>query len=208
MHMPPNQAGDRFTRLVLLRPGSPIGGKSYWVCLCDCGTECTTAQARLRKGATRSCGCLVGKYTRAPRARAVATPTRASWANMRARCLVAYNAQWHNYGGRGITICPEWDDFVVFLADMGQRPAGCSLDRIDSNKGYSKENCRWATDKQQARNKRSNHLITLDGVTQCLAAWAETTGLLSATIDRRLRAGDSPEQALRPVARRMDQTPG
>lgn len=117
------------------------------------------------------------------------TGTRAyyAWRNMRIRCLNSKSAAWENYGGRGISICPEWvDDYDKFYFDMGDPGEGESLDRINVDLGYSKDNCRWATWKVQANNKRTNRLITHNGVTRTLAQWADSLGWSSDTIHHRL----------------------
>ena len=96
---------------------------------------------------------------------------------MKNRCLNSRHHAFADYGGRGITVCEKWLNFEGFLEDMGVRPAGRSLDRIDNNKGYSKENCKWATQKEQSNNKRNNHRITFMGKTQNITQWAEELGL-------------------------------
>lgn len=96
-----------------------------------------------------------------------------TWDKMICRCTKKNEQGYSNYGGRGIKICDKWMKMDGFFDDMGERPDGMSLDRIDNNKGYFKENCRWATQKQQHRNKRSNRIITIDGESKCIAEWAE-----------------------------------
>lgn len=125
-----------------------------------------------------------------------ATPTYKSWQAMRTRCLNENSSQYHRYGGRGISICKEWDDFTVFFRDMGERPTGTTLDRIDSNKGYSPDNCRWSTMKIQENNKRNNVLLTFNGKTQTVAQWADETGIGYQTIRARMNMGWSTEEAL------------
>jgi hypothetical protein len=115
---------------------------------------------------------------------------------MRRRCRNRNDKNYHNYGGRGISIDPAWDDYSVFLRDMGERPKGLSLDRIDNSKGYSKANCRWASPAEQARNRRSVRHFTLDGVTRTQSEWAAITGLNSSTIHYRLRRGWTIEASI------------
>ena len=123
-----------------------------------------------------------------------------AWMKMRSRCNNKNNAAYKDYGGRGISVDPRWDSFEAFLADMGQRPSSAhSLDRIDNNKGYSPENCRWATWKEQQRNRRSNTVYTVDGVTASLAEHCERTGVKYATAHRRLSVGASIEIAINPA---------
>lgn len=117
------------------------------------------------------------------------TRTYRIWHGMKDRCLNKNNARFNRYGGRGITVCERWMDYRNFLADMGERPDGMSIDRIDNTKGYSPENCRWATTKQQSRNKSNNRIITHNGVTMTLADWSEHTGVKYQIIIERLIAG-------------------
>jgi hypothetical protein len=119
------------------------------------------------------------------------------------RCRNANDSSYLHYGGRGISVCLEWQtSFETFLRDMGERPnALYSIERKDVNKGYSKENCVWATDTEQARNKTNTVMLTAFGKSQTLDSWATEKGLRYHTIWARLLRGDSPEQALRPLER-------
>lgn len=122
--------------------------------------------------------------------------TYAAWLGMKARVKSeGRHKRW--YKDKGITACPEWmESFEAFLADMGECPKGLTLERIDGTKGYYKENCRWASQKEQNRNNSANRMLTLDGKTQCVGAWAEETGLKEATIRGRLNRGWSDMFAL------------
>lgn len=115
------------------------------------------------------------------------------WSAMRNRCQNPNVPAFRNYGGRGITVCDRWQDFANFYADMGDRPDGKSLDRINNDLGYSPENCRWAGRGQQARNKRSLRMVTANGHTRCLGEWAEITGLSVSTLWARLHYGWSED---------------
>lgn len=115
------------------------------------------------------------------------TPEYLAWRSMRIRCLNPRAKNYSNYGGRGITICAEWDSFPRFYADMGPRPGvGYSLDRIDNMGNYTPQNCRWATTAMQARNRRSNTFLTHDGKTMTIADWARASGLAVNTLISRL----------------------
>jgi len=119
-----------------------------------------------------------------------------SWKSMRARCTHSHHHAYHRYGGRGIEICPEWEEFSEFLKDMGGRPLLHTLDRVDVNLGYSKGNCRWATHREQANNRSDNTLIEVGGVSKTLSQWSTDLGIPTSTICGRLSRGDSVEKAL------------
>jgi hypothetical protein len=115
---------------------------------------------------------------------------------MRRRCEKRYDTSYKDYGGRGITYAPRWKAFAEFLADMGERPLGMTLDRIDNDGPYCRENCRWATRGEQANNKRNNHLIEYVGLSYTAAQWSRITGFRVQTILSRLRLGWSTERTL------------
>ena len=120
----------------------------------------------------------------------VTHPLYPTWASMRNRCNNPNFRQWDAYGGRGIGICPEWDSFAQFAADMGAKPSPLySLDRIDNDLGYSPENCRWATKKEQQRNQRRAVFVEIEGVRHRLVEIAEKTGIKRETITERAQAG-------------------
>lgn len=152
-------SGMKFGRLTVLVL-SPLrdGGNYKWTCLCDCGVHSTVRGAHLSSGRVKSCGCLSREITgqQARTHGGTGTRTYKSWVKMRERCLDPNNNEFHNYGQRGITVCERWlNSFANFRIDMGERPLNTSLDRIDLSAGYSSGNCQWATDKEQARNRRT-----------------------------------------------------
>ena len=114
------------------------------------------------------------------------SPTYKSWHMMKQRCLNINYSQYHDYGGRGIHVCSRWLTFGNFLADMGERPKGTSLNRIDNNGNYEPGNCEWASKKQQQRNRRTNRLITFNGVTKCISDWAKDLGLKQHSLSMRM----------------------
>ena len=121
------------------------------------------------------------------------TPTYFSWRSMRARCCSKKNASWDNYGGRGIKVCDRWmQSYDAFVEDMGLRPDGMTLDRIDNDGPYSPENCRWASWKTQRSNKRCSKYITHDGVTLTVAQWAARLGINTDTLWKRLFVHNIP----------------
>lgn len=122
--------------------------------------------------------------------------TYLAWTGMRKRCLSQNNKDFNDWGGRGITICPEWGSFEQFLKDMGEAPAGMSIDREDNGKGYSKDNCRWATRRQQQQNRRSVQNFTIGKETHCVSEWARRAGLKITTVFMRLERGWDINRAL------------
>lgn len=134
-------------------------GQYRWSCMCSCGTPVSVTASALQSGGTRSCGCLREEYysthQRHGHGRAARrSATYRSWDHMIQRCTNPSNDNYRYYGGRGINVCPRWRDFSMFLADMGERPFGRSLDRIENDGNYEPGNCRWATAKEQQRNQR------------------------------------------------------
>ncbi|VTU25206.1 hypothetical protein H4CHR_01548 [Variovorax sp. PBS-H4] len=124
------------------------------------------------------------------------TPTARSWRSMRERCDDAASKDFHKYGARGICVCARWASLAAFIEDMGARPLGTTLDRIDNDGNYEPGNCRWATPREQGRNTRQNVLVTYLGRTQCVTAWAEEVGLEPKTLQYRIRAGWPADRAL------------
>lgn len=124
------------------------------------------------------------------------TPTHKTWKRMRERCSNPNHMNWMKYGGRGIRVCERWDDFSAFFADMGEPPENTTLERIDNNGNYEPGNCRWATRTEQARNRSSNRRLAFRGETLCMAEWSERLGIPYATIQDRIAAGWSVDDAL------------
>lgn len=124
------------------------------------------------------------------------TNTYAVWRSMLSRCANPCAKDYPRYGGRGIAVCDRWRSFESFLADMGVKPDGMTLDRKDGARGYEPDNCRWATPTEQARNTRQNVLVTHSGVTASVAEWAERVGLERKTLQYRIRAGWDTARAL------------
>jgi hypothetical protein len=155
-----------------MRRGRPNKFKhSTWVCVCDCGSETTPETLKLRSGHTTSCGCLArelhGKIQLSHGGCIGGISAEYSvWRGMISRCNSPANRTYANYGGRGIKVCERWLKFENFLADMGKRPDGTTLDRENNDGDYEPGNCRWATAAQQNRNKRSNIWVHLDDGTK------------------------------------------
>lgn len=171
---------------------------AIWVCLCECGKIVNVPASNLRRQI--SCGCEARKNV--IKASTTHGMTKTSefdiWSGMRKRARSVGDKYYPRYGAKGIGMSDEWfDSFEKFYMDMGPRPKGCSVDRIDNSKGYSKENCRWASFNQQNRNRSSNHLLTFRGESKCITEWAEQIGVRKDTLRRRICVyGWSVEKAL------------
>lgn len=177
-------------RLTVVRQsGADAKKRARWECLCSCGNTVTVQSTCLVSGFTRSCGCLKRENSRAQlttHGKSKGNPTYSTWMRMRQRCKNPKSTQYKWYGGRGITICERWELFENFLLDMGDRPKGKTIDRIDHNGNYEPENCKWSTHAEQGNNTSRNHYLTYGGKTQTIADWSRETGIKSATLVRRI----------------------
>lgn len=195
--------GDRFGRLTVVEESCPRKGHRMWICQCDCGNTKVVYDTNLIRGKSLSCGCRV-KEVNSKHGDYKSRLYRV-WAEMLHRCNTN-NTQSKNHGDRGIQVCEEWHDYEIFKAwalangyDETAKHGGCTIDRINNNGNYEPSNCRWITNKEQCRNKRTNRLLTYNGETHCVAEWGEILGINPATIHTRLRRGWSTEMALSPV---------
>lgn len=187
-------SGQRFNHLTAIEPVGRRGTSVLWRCHCDCGRETAVGAYQLRAGEIKSCGCawtdkvVTHGMSKSPEYRA--------WAGMIGRCENPTNKRFSLYGGRGIRVCARWrNSFEAFHADMGPRPSNKhSIDRIDVDGGYSPENCRWADQKTQCRNRRSNVRHTAHGLTLTVPEWAEHLGIPEGTLRVRMRRGLPPEK--------------
>ena len=166
--------------------------RTAWVCLCTCGNKTVVTSDALKGGVTKSCGCFsreVKSRTAIARSTTHGKYTSAeykSWAGMKHRCSNAKASNYATYGARGITFCERWDSFEKFYADMGDRPDGTSLDRIDNNGDYTPDNCRWATPNEQNNNTRSNRIIEFNGEKLTASQWASRIGISKSTFYTRI----------------------
>jgi len=199
--------GQKFGRLTVIEelPAIPHVDRRA-ICKCDCGKivnrVVSSLKAHTKKGGTASCGCFLDEFWKTGRAHTthgLGKPSEHTiWAKMIQRCTNENDPSYHKYGGRGIRVCDRWRwSFGDFYADMGPRPTPQhSIERINNNGNYKPSNCRWATKKEQARNRRSSRLITVGGVRMTLAEAAEKHGLTIRQLWSRLKLGWSLDRAL------------
>lgn len=202
-------SGQRFGRLTALSAAS--WGPTTWFCKCDCGTEITVRQGNIRNGHTQSCGCLLREneanlthgHTRGRKN----SRTFGCYSNAKNRCFNPKNQRFADYGGRGIVMCDRWrDSFADFLEDMGECPQGKSLERKDVHGNYEPSNCKWATPAEQARNKRNNIIVEVDGGDMILKDFAALKGVEYHSLHSLSRYHGEPPQVVadRMLARKFE----
>lgn len=187
---------QRYGRLTTISKVS-LKGPAKWLCACDCGVFSKVWASNLVSNHTTSCGC--ASLERAITHGQSKTPEYKAWMNMWSRCTNPKTRYWHRYGGRGISVCSKWTSFEAFFEDMGARPISCeriSVDRINCDGDYEPGNCRWATQKTQARNTSVNVMVCVGGKSMTLAEAVETTNIKYNTVLYRLKRGWSVERAL------------
>jgi hypothetical protein len=176
--------GETFGRWTAIRR---VGG-FRWECVCECGTVRAVLQRGLRNGNSQSCGCARIKHGHSSKTGA-RSPTYQSWCAMITRCERPAASDYDRYGGRGISVCDRWrgrEGFANFLADMGERPLGMTIDRIDNDGNYSPRNCRWATGLEQQRNRSISRLVLVDGEDITLEEASRRLGVAKTVIVARL----------------------
>ena len=199
---------QRFGRLVVIELDNNKKEKVMWKCKCDCGNITYVSTSNLRAGRIKSCGCLKLErlLERSTTHNQRHTYLYEVWKSLRQRCNNPKNSSYHNYGGRGIKVCDEWNNsFQAFydwsysngysIENQKDEVHKLTLDRIDVNGNYEPSNCRWVDRKTQARNTRLCKLITYNGETRCLSEWCEILNLKYPTISNRFRYGWTPERA-------------
>lgn len=195
--------GQRFGRLTVVGIAERLNGQRVkWICRCDCGNNAIVSGTHLKSGHTISCGCykiektkeVNGKHFLSRKERLYVV-----WMNMRLRCRNPKNKRYKNYGGRGITICDQWEDYMEFRkwALENGYSENLTIDRIDVNGNYCPENCRWADIETQSNNRTNNHFIEALGQRMTAKQWGEKTGIPASTIIARInKLGWSDEKAV------------
>lgn len=187
--------GQRYGRLVVVAESEKhYCGNAFWDCKCDCGNICVVRGAYLRSGHTKSCGCYKAEKSAERMTTHGQRKTRLYriWHGMKTRCYYENQANYKDYGGRGITVCEEWrNSFTAFYewAMSNGYADGMQLDRMDNNGNYSPKNCKWSTTAEQANNKRNNTPIEIGGKTMNITQWAKASGVSQPTISARYKKG-------------------
>lgn len=189
--------GQKFNRLTAIE----YKGEGKWLFRCECGGEIILPSSRVKIGGTKSCGCLKKELDKKLiRHGMYKHPSYQVWADMKQRCKNPHIRNYKNYGGRGVKVCDEWENFENFCkwADENGYVPGCglSIDRIDVNGDYCPGNCRWAKKEVQERNKRNNVMITFNGETKCAQDWSHEFGLARSALAKRIN-GKSQEEVMK-----------
>lgn len=197
--------GQKFGRLTVIKQdGKYKNGARLWICKCECGNEKRVAGTHLVSGKIKSCGCLLIETTiernKTEKVKHGKRGTRiySIWRNMKDRCFNKNEKAYPRYGGRGITVCEEWKEFLQFYDwSMSHGYADdLTLDRINNDGNYEPENCRWATMKEQANNRRNNSCLTYNGETKTLSEWADYIGIPYSRLEHRYNSGMPIEKIL------------
>lgn len=188
-----DMTGTRFGRLVVLGRAANIGTSAAWLCKCDCGNTVTRSGGGLRLEQTKSCGCLRKEklVDRNRRGRTINDEkTYEIWRGMSRRCYEPSNVSYKYYGENGVSVCDRWrKSFHAFAEDMGARPPGMSIDRIDPSGNYEPANCRWANVIDQNNNRRNVRKLMLNGVEMSITEACRATGINPVTAHNRIRLG-------------------
>lgn len=185
--------GMMFNRWTVLSEAHQVRSMVYWNCICECGVEKPVFGGDLKRGMSKSCGCLMRELLakRVETHGLVGHKAYRSWIEMKSRCYNPKKTGFKDYGGRGIKVCDEWQTFEGFWQDMGDTwQAGLSIDRIETNGNYEPSNCKWSTAKEQGNNRRTNVMVMLpDGRSMTLTQAAEEYGVPRNTVYARIRYG-------------------
>lgn len=191
--------GTKKGRWTVLNRAETIRGNARWNCRCDCGVERAVLQFALLSGGSLSCGCarleVISSHGECAGGRS--SSEYKIWQGLWDRCTKPSHKQFVDYGQRGIAVCDRWRKFETFIADMGRRPSvSHSIERNDNDAGYTPENCRWATKREQARNRRSSRRLAFRDEVRTMAEWAEVAGLPYKIVKDRMGRGWSVKAAL------------
>ncbi len=193
--------GDTYGKLTILNEVFNHRERKF-LCKCECGEKKVIFLSSLRTGKTTSCGCVgkealkIATLKHGHNRRGNPSKTYTTWGSMISRCKDNKRKDYGRYGGRGIKVCKRWEKFKNFLADMGEKPKELTLERVDNNKGYSLNNCKWATVDEQANNKRNNILISYKGKTQNATQWANELNIDREILYDRKKAGFTDKQII------------
>ena len=206
-----DMVGKRIGKLIVLEEVGAWNSQIWWRCRCDCGNEKVISGATLRRGKTQSCGC-VYKSSRSEIAHKSIAKTKHGdsfsrlyfmWASMKARCENPNHPSYNNYGGRGVSVCEEWHNYLIFKRwaletgyDENAERGKCTIDRVDTNGDYCPENCVWSDMRTQSNNRRNTPIITINGETDSLSNWARKLGLPHSLLYSRYRRGWRGEELL------------
>lgn len=200
-------AGNKYGRLTVVKEVERVSKSAgirghtlarVFTCSCECGATCTVQLSRLRSGITKSCGCIRKGANNSHFTHGM-TKTRVFkiWQGILKRCYNKNATNYYLYGARGVGVCKRWkNSFVAFYEDMGEPRDNESIERIDNDGDYCKENCKWATVVEQANNKRNSKRLTYNGVTKTVAEWSRLLGWCRYTLYRRIEAGWKTEKIL------------
>lgn len=189
--------GQRFGRYEVIERVKNIDSRPHYKCKCDCGNERVVSGKYLRKGLSKSCGCYGAEQRKLASTKHGHSSRKGhsreyqAWCNMKLRCYDTKNKQYSDYGGRGISVCDSWlNSFKNFLSDMGLSN-GLTLDRKDVNGNYDPSNCKWSTSTEQSRNKRNNHIVTLNGFNMTLVEASEKMNITYSCLRQRIVRSNS-----------------
>lgn len=201
-------SGLVFGRLMVIKKVTPIKKRTMWLCRCVCGNEKIISASNISNGITSSCGCISLELLaiRNTKHKLSNSTTYKTWLSMKSRCKKRYSySDGLDYVAKGIKVCERWSNsFKFFLEDMGIRPEGTSIDRINPNGDYTPDNCRWATIEQQANNKNSNLFITHNGIKKTYAQWSRILNGSNNIVSQRINNGWTEEKAINTTVRKRE----
>lgn len=200
--------GQKFGKWTVLEHKEKRGQAHYWLCKCECGNTAIVRGGSLAQGTSKSCGCVGRQKTieRSTKHGGYGTRLYRIWDDMKARCYNHNSISYPNYGAKGITVCEEWKNFKTFMdwALANGYNDKLTLDRIDYNKGYTADNCRWITMMEQSNNKSNNHYITYNGETLTMVQWARKLNISYNLLCQRMSRGWTFEKAILTPKRKKD----